>query len=545
VAEDPDLRRVVARGGTTAGAARDHTVKVDVTGLRPATTYFYAFEARDRRSMVGRTRTAPARGTATDRLRFAVASCSKYDQGFFNAYARMAEADVDAVLHLGDYIYEEPNKEDAPGDRFIDPRGETYTLSDYRRRHAQYKLDPDLQRVHQSHPMVVTWDDHESANNAWIDGANRHDPQLHGPFSVRKSSRSGCTTSGCRSGCPRKGDRPRSTAPAVRRPGRPRRLDTRLEGRSQQLEGRRTTASCSRRTRGADPERQMYSPTQRAFVEQSLAGPRAAWKLVLNQVLVSQLKAQNLPDDVSRALASLGQTARRPRASTWPPTSGTGTRPSGSACWASCARARSTTSVVLTGDIHVSMANDLTEDPFRVDVPPAAVEFVTTSVTSSNFDEIFGSPPRTTSLAIERALQAQNPSTRYLELDSNGWTLLDVTRERVQAEYLFVETVAEPSDGQRLDATWQVRRGENRLVAGGPQTAERADRPPAAPQPRVIATGPGPSGAGAAGRNLPAPAPVSALPATGGAATGPLALAALGLAALLGRRTRRPLEEQP
>jgi alkaline phosphatase D len=373
------------------------------------------------------------------------------------------------------------------------------------------------------------------------------DPQVHGPFSVRKAVAQRVYDEWMPIRLPSKGD-----------PSRIYRalpfgdlvdlvvLDTRLEGRSQQLEGRQNDGELfSADPRAADPERQLYSPTQRAFVEQSLAGSRAAWKLVLNQVLVSQLKAQNLPDDASRALASLGQTGA--------PTEGVNLATD---IWDGYEAERERLLgflrenqvddvVVLTGDIHVSMANDLTEDPFRVDVPPAAVEFVTTSVTSSNFDEIFGSPPRTTSLAIERALQAQNPSTRYLELDSNGWTLLDVTRERVQAEYLFVQTVAEPSDGQRLDATWQVRRGENRLVAGGPQTQDRADRPPAAPQPRVIATGPGPSGAGAAGRNPPEPAPPSALPATGGAATGPLALAALGLAALLGRRTRRPLEEQP
>lgn len=540
VALDPQLRRVVALGGTTAGAARDHTVKVDVPGLRPATTYYYAFEARDRRSMVGRTKTAPARGTAVDRLRFAVTSCSKYDQGFFNAYARMAEADLDAVLHLGDYIYEEPNKDDAPGERFIDPPGETYTLSDYRRRHAQYKLDPDLQRVHQSHPMVTTWDDHESANNAWIDGANRHDPAEHGPFSVRKAIAQRVYDEWMPIRLPRAGD------PATIYRALPYGdlvdlvvLDTRLEGRTQQLEGRQNDGELfSADPRAADPARQMYSPVQRAFVERSLSSSRAAWKLVLNQVLVSQLKAQNLPDDVSRALASLGQTGA--------PTEGVNLATD---IWDGYEAERERLLgylreqevddvVVLTGDIHVSMANDLTEDPFRVDVPPAAVEIVTTSVTSSNFDEIFGAPPRTTSVGIEAALRAQNPSTKYLELDSNGWTLLDVTAQRLQAEYLFVDTVAEPSDGQRLDATWQVVRGQNRLTAGGPQSQPRANRPPAAPAPQVV---PVPS-SGAPPATEPAPA-TAQLPATGGGASGPLALVALGAAALLGRRARGTQEE--
>jgi hypothetical protein len=106
---------------------------------------------------------------------------------------------------------------------------------------------------------------------------------------------------------------------------------------------------------------------------------------------------------------------------------------------------------------------------------------VTPSVTSSNFDEGLGVPPRTTSLAIEQTLKVQNPNTKYVELDSNGWVLLDVTPERVQGEWFFVDTVRTPAPGQRLDATWQVRRGAQRLSAGGPQTADRPARPAAPP----------------------------------------------------------------
>jgi hypothetical protein len=106
VARDPALTQVVARGTARAEAARDHTVKVDAGPLEPYTTYWYAFTALGVRSPVGRTRTAPAPGQDVGRLRFAVVTCAKYDNGFFNAYARVAEADVDAVLHCGDYFYE-------------------------------------------------------------------------------------------------------------------------------------------------------------------------------------------------------------------------------------------------------------------------------------------------------------------------------------------------------------------------------------------------------------------------------------------------------
>lgn len=179
---------------------------------------------------------------------------------------------------------------------------------------------------------------------------------------------------------------------------------------------------------------------------------------------------------------------------------------------------------MLTGDVHTSFANDLSEDPFDPLLPSAAVEFVTPSISNSNFDEGLGVPPRTTSLAVEQSIKVQNPNTRYVELDSNGWVLLDVTAERVQAEFLFVDTVREPSEAQRLDAAWQVLRATQRLSPGGPATAPRSDRP--APPPEAASSPP------------PAqPAPVTAapagpqLPATGGGQLAAAALVALAGAA--------------
>jgi alkaline phosphatase D len=187
VAKDPQLQQVVVRGSTRAVAARDRTVKVDAGGLSPYTTYFYGFEAQGRRSPVGRTRTAPAPGQQLDRLRFAVATCAKYDSGYFNAYARIAEADVDAVLHCGDYIYEGGQDADAAPGRLTSPETEVRTLAEYRQRHAHYKTDPDLQRMHAAHPMVATWDDHESSNDSWVDGAGNHDAETEGPWPTRKA----------------------------------------------------------------------------------------------------------------------------------------------------------------------------------------------------------------------------------------------------------------------------------------------------------------------------------------------------------------------
>src|SRR5215207_4431884 len=153
LARDPALDDVVASGEATASAGRDHTVHVDVAGLEPDVTYHYGFEAHAGRSPIGRTKTLPA--GEVDRLRFAMCSCAKFNAGFFNAYARMAERDdLDFVLHLGDYIYEasnKPPKTQTPGadiGRPFDPDAECRTLADYRTRYAQYRSDPDVQRMH-------------------------------------------------------------------------------------------------------------------------------------------------------------------------------------------------------------------------------------------------------------------------------------------------------------------------------------------------------------------------------------------------------------
>ena len=192
VATDPDFRRVVAHGSTVTGPDRDHTVKVDAKGLVPATDYWYRFTLDRTSSPVGLTRTAPAPTSSPDRLRFAVVSCSNWEAGYFSAYRHLAaRADLDAVLHMGDYIYEYGTGSYAYGrsNRVVrphEPRHEMVSLADYRQRHAQYKTDPDLQALHAAVPWITTWDDHESANDAWSGGAENHQPD-EGDWATRKA----------------------------------------------------------------------------------------------------------------------------------------------------------------------------------------------------------------------------------------------------------------------------------------------------------------------------------------------------------------------
>ncbi len=178
LARSPDFAAAVVRGTASADAARDYTVKLDQGGLEPGQVYYYRFRVGDEFSPIGRTRTLP--GAAAAGVRLAIVSCSNYPAGYFNVYRALGQRhDLDAVLHLGDYIYEYEvdgyaSERAAEFGRLSNPRGELLTLADYRTRHAQYKTDPDLQYVHGRLPFIVSWDDHEVANNSWTGGAQNH-----------------------------------------------------------------------------------------------------------------------------------------------------------------------------------------------------------------------------------------------------------------------------------------------------------------------------------------------------------------------------------
>ena len=161
-------------------------------GLEPATTYYYRFQSGGEQSPIGRTKTLPRENVA--RVRLGVVSCSNLPQGYFNAYACLANRlDLDAILHLGDYLYEYANAQYGDGTKYGRapvPDKEMVLLEDYRQRHAQYKADPDSQEIHRQHPFIVTWDDHEFTNNTWMNGAENHDHdgQDEGDWNARRQA---------------------------------------------------------------------------------------------------------------------------------------------------------------------------------------------------------------------------------------------------------------------------------------------------------------------------------------------------------------------
>ncbi|HEX4868382.1 MAG TPA: alkaline phosphatase D family protein [Acidimicrobiales bacterium] len=472
VARDPALRDVVAQGSTKATDARDFCVKVDVTGLLPGTTYYYGFTTAGRSSLTGRTKTAPA--GAAERLRFAVVSCSNYPEGYFNAYRNIAgRHDLDAVIHLGDYLYEYGTVGELG--RAADPPYEMVSLQDYRTRYSQYRLDPDLRAAHQQHPFITVWDDHESTNDAWRDGAENHDPG-EGDWLTRKAISARVYDEWMPIRLPDP-DEPLKIwrhlpygdlADLVM-------LDTRLWGRDQQ------PAMFDAAT--DDPGRTMLGFDQEAWLTEQLAASKergAAWRVLGQQVMFAPLNLAPLPDLPALNLLRLASEGLALNPDQWDGYNANRQRVLDVLRGANRA-GRIDDVVVLTGDIHTSWANDVPDSAFPVTgyVPrlgrgSMAVEFVTPSVTSSNVDDATGIP----SAPLELAAKVANPHVRWVDLDANGYLVLTLTSESAQSDWFHLATVKEPSTEERFAAAWATRRGQNHLSeAGGPATDDGGAAP--------------------------------------------------------------------
>ena len=184
---------LVATGRVTATADKAFTTKVDATGLSAGNTDYYRFmDALHNASPVGTTRTLPAASAAS--VKFAVFSCTLYSVGYFNVYDAAAKSGAQYAIHLGDYIYEygaDPTKlgnADAVAlGRVTAPARDVVSIDDYRTRYALYRSDPNLQSRHAATPWITVWDDHEFANNAWVDGAENHSNATQGGWATRKA----------------------------------------------------------------------------------------------------------------------------------------------------------------------------------------------------------------------------------------------------------------------------------------------------------------------------------------------------------------------
>ena len=483
VATDAHFRHVVRHGSFATGPERDHTVKVDVTGLDPARWYHYRFRWDGHTSRVGRTRTAPAADATPDHLRFGVVSCANLQAGWFSAYRGLAARDdLHAVVHLGDYLYEYgpgqygygPDNKDI---RKHQPAHEMVSLADYRQRHAQYKTDPDLQDAHAKYPWIVTWDDHEVANDAWRHGAENHTPGHgdggEGSFKARRARAHRAYDEWMPArldGSVRIGDGSRlfrrlrfGTLAELSM------LDLRTH-RSKQVDSPAPPAPYPD-GEVSDPARTITGEQQLDWLEGSLRRHRdVQWKLIGNPVMIAPVNFGDLPNELVNPVNDVtgllpangapynvdqwdGYTADRRRVFDF------------------IRNHQVKDTVFITGDIHSGWAAELPYDASTYtgqgpsEDETAGVEFVCSSVTSNNLKDITGDPTGATSTAVEETIKANNRHIKYLDFDEHGFSVLDLTPERAQMDWFIISDRADRDATITWTTSYAAPAGSGRVVS--------------------------------------------------------------------------------
>lgn len=434
VSETPDFKVIAKSGKVNTSLAKDYTVKVDVTGLKEHTTYYYCFYYKKKRSITGQTKTLAENPTE---MSIAFAACSNYEWGYFTNYRFIAEnPKIDVVVHLGDYIYEY-----APGgygDTTIGrkhvPAKEITTLQDYRTRYAQYRLDPDLQLAHQLKPFVTTWDDHEIANNAYVDGAQNHQ-ETEGDWYERKHA----GKQAYYEWMPVR-ETPEHELYRAFRVGNLLNLiilDTRIAGRSVQLDSITDPHF-------QDADRTILGTDQYQWLTQQLKS-RSKWQIIGNQVPFGPMYtgAENNQKQVYMDGWD-GYPAERKRLINW-----FGEQSLENVVW-------------VTGDYHASFAmeNDLTGTKDTSD--NVSVEFIVTSITSGNSDEWTDNQAELD--AEQAAYLANNPHLHYLNGVDHGFLVLHVTAEKAEAQFYYASDIRIKTGKLRLEKMFTVLSGSSVLM---------------------------------------------------------------------------------
>ncbi|WP_432162912.1 alkaline phosphatase D family protein [Streptomyces tendae] len=455
VATDKALTNVVAKGSVTATAASDHTVKADVRGLAPATDYWFRFSAGPTDSPVARTRTAPAHDAAVTGLRFGVVSCANWEAGYFSSYRHLAaRGDLDAWLHLGDYIYEYGTGEYGTRDTVVRPHSpahEILTLADYRIRHGRYKTDPDLQALHATAPVVAIWDDHEIANDTWSGGAENHTEGAEGSWAQRQSAAK-------RAYFEWMPVRPAIAGTTYRRLRFGKLVDLSLldlrSFRSQQVALGNGEVD--------DPERTLTGRAQLDWLKSNLASSDATWRLVGNPVMISPFAVGSLPASLLRPLAELLGLPKEGIALNTDQWDGYTDDRRELLAHLRAHAIRNT--VFLTGDIHMAWANDV---PYNAGTYPlsasAATEFVVTSVTSDNLDDIVKVHEGTVSAIAAPVIRAANRHVHWVDTDRHGYGVLDITADRAQMDYYVVSDRTDAAAASAWARSYRTRSGTQRV----------------------------------------------------------------------------------
>jgi alkaline phosphatase D len=440
LAKDMDFKEIVQTDFVKTSADKDYTVKVDVKNLKSNSYYYYKFELGGYTSVIGRTKTTPFGDKEAVKVRLAVVSCSNYEAGYFNSYKTLAnQTEIDAVLHLGDYIYE--YGPGTYGDTTIPrkhiPAKEIITLEDYRARYGQYRSDKSLQRAHQAHPFISIWDDHEISNNAYVGGAENHSDE-EGDYHQRKS-----------------------IAKQVYYEWMPIResatlyrqftfghlatlfmLDERLAGRTEPVDNKDNPNYNGE-------ERSMLGKEQYNWLVDNLKKSKEVWKVLGNQVIFSDVNIEPVygPSFPKNMDAWDGYPAEKRRLLT-------------------AIRDNKIKDIVfVSGDTHCSWAFEV---PFnmnsynpRMSDNTVAVEFGTPGLTSANLDE---------SRTVEEVLEAEkkilgaNKHLKYADFRNQGYFILEMNESQSKVDYFYIDKINTESETEVLGKSVMLVKGRSQLV---------------------------------------------------------------------------------
>lgn len=440
VAEDADMKTIVQQGTAVAPPELGHAVHVEVAGLVPARPYWYRFTAGRERSGVGRAKTAPAFGAPTEHIRFAIAGCQHYESGYFTAHRHLAEQQPDFVFCYGDYIYEGRgnrirNFAEGPVEMVRQHVGdEIYSIEDYRRRYAQYKMDADLQAAHAAAPWFVTWDDHEIDNN-WVNAIDQ-DGTSPALFLLRRQM----AMQAYYEHMPlRASSMPRGPVMQLYRQARfgdlmdLNLLDTR-QYRTDQPCGDQWGVDCSGIGREGT---EVLGRQQEAWLGERLLQSDAGWKVLAQQVMMMDLDRQPGAGSTENLDSWAGYRIPRNRVLDM------------------IAERGIDSAIVLTGDEHQNYAGELHRDGTDPGPVPVATEFVSTSI-SSGGDGIAQRPDT-------MAIAAENEQLKWHNAQ-RGYVLCDVAQERWQTEFVVLDTVIERGGEARVAQRLAVERGRPGVV---------------------------------------------------------------------------------
>lgn len=424
VAADEAFEELVSSEVVPAPASLAHSVHVEARDLDPGGTWFFRFRAGEHTSAVGRTHTM-AEGAAAKQLRLAVASCQDFSDGFYAAHRHLAAEEPDLVVWLGDYIYESAGGTGGPREH---EGPETRTLEQYRRRYAQYRLDPDLQAAHHSAPWAVTWDDHEVANNHAGDVSDGDEaPEA---FRARRAAayQAWYEHLPVRLPPPDGADYDVARTVAAGDLLALHLIDARQFRADQACSADGDLGSPC--VEMAEEDRTMLGADQEAWLDEAVATSGAIWDVIGNQTMLAPAVLEVGPVTFVNLDQWDGYPAARRRLHE--------------------TLAKAQNPVVVTGDLHASVVSDLTRDPDDPDSDLLGTELVGTSI-SSSFPTDLATP-------VEVAL-ATRPHHHFADAGRRGYVLCTITRERFVAAYRLIDDATDPDSGIDTAATFEITAG--------------------------------------------------------------------------------------